>query len=111
MEDVNEIKRVLIANRGEIARRIIKTCRQMDIVTIAVYADSDEESPFVNEADIAVKLGGKTPLETYLNQRKILEACEKAEADSVHPGYGFLSENHEFAELIVANGLNWIGPT
>ena len=74
MEDVNEIKRVLIANRGEIARRIIKTCRQMDIVTIAVYADSDEESPFVNEADIAVKLGGKTPLETYLNQRKILEA-------------------------------------
>ena len=111
MEDVNEIKRVLIANRGEIARRIIKTCRQMDIVTIAVYADSDEESPFVNEADIAVKLGGKTPLETYLNQRKILEACEKAEADSVHPGYGFLSENHEFAELIVANGLNWIGPS
>ena len=67
MEDVNEIKRVLIANRGEIARRIIKTCKQMDIVTIAVYADSDEESPFVIEADIAVRLGGKTPLETYLN--------------------------------------------
>ena len=111
MEDVNEIKRVLIANRGEIARRIIKTCRQMDIVTIAVYADSDEESPFVNEADVAFRLEGKTSLETYLNQKKILEACTKTEADSVHPGYGFLSENQEFADLIVSNGLNWIGPS
>ena len=70
MEDVREIKRVLIANRGEIARRIIKTCRKMDIITVAVYADSDEESPFVSEADVAFKLDGKTSLETYLNQKK-----------------------------------------
>ena len=111
MEDVREIKRVLIANRGEIARRIIKTCRKMDIITVAVYADSDEESPFVSEADVAFKLDGKTSLETYLNQKKILEACKKTGADSVHPGYGFLSENQKFAHLITSNGLNWIGPS
>ncbi|MCS6894533.1 MAG: ATP-grasp domain-containing protein [Bacteroidia bacterium] len=94
------IERLLIANRGEIARRIIKTCRKMGIATIAVYSDADRFMPFVREADEAYALSGSTSAETYLHIDKILEIADRAEADAIHPGYGFLSENAAFARAI-----------
>ena len=104
------LKRLLIANRGEIARRIIRTCRRLGVETVAVYSDADACAPFVGEADQAMRLGPAPARESYLDAAKVLAAAREGGADSVHPGYGFLSENAEFAEAVVAAGLTWVGP-
>lgn len=104
------IQKLLIANRGEIARRIMRTCRAMGISPVAVYADSDAGAPFVREADEAVSLRGVTAVETYLNADALLDAARRTGADAIHPGYGFLSENAAFARAVIAAGLTWVGP-
>ena len=104
------MKKILIANRGEIARRVIRTCREMGIPTVAVFSDPDRNSPFVAEADEAVALGGSTPAESYLRIDAILSAAAKSGADAIHPGYGFLSENAVFARQCEAAGITFIGP-
>ena len=104
------IRRLLVANRGEIARRIFRTAHRMGIETVAVYADGDAQAPFVLEADRAVALGGRTPAETYLDVGKVIDACVRSGADAVHPGYGFLSENAAFAQAVIDRGLTWVGP-
>ena len=104
------IQRLLVANRGEISSRIFRTARTLGIETIAVYADGEANAPFVRAADHAIALRGNTPSATYLNSEKILDACAATQADAVHPGYGFLSENAKFAKAVMANNLIWIGP-
>ncbi|MFC6157881.1 ATP-binding protein [Kribbella jiaozuonensis] len=101
---------VLVANRGEIARRIFRTARSLGLSTVAVYSTADARMPFVDEADAAVELPGNTPGETYLLAELIVEAAVRAGADAVHPGYGFLSENAGFARAVIDAGLTWIGP-
>ncbi|MEV6137216.1 biotin carboxylase N-terminal domain-containing protein [Nocardia sp. NPDC051990] len=101
---------VLVANRGEIARRVFATCRRMGIGTVAVYSDADAAAPHVAEADAAVRLPGNTPAQTYLRGELIIEAALATGADAIHPGYGFLSENAEFARAVLAAGLVWVGP-
>jgi propionyl-CoA carboxylase alpha chain len=105
------ISRILVANRGEIARRIFATCRRLGIDTVAVFSDADAELPFVREADVAVRLPGHTPSETYLRGDLVIESARRAGADAIHPGYGFLSENAGFARAVAEAGLTWIGPT
>ncbi len=105
------MRRILVANRGEIARRVFRTARDMGIQTVAVYSEPDADAPFVREADIAVALRGTTSAETYLDVQQILEAALRSGADAVHPGYGFLSENPDFAQAVRDAGLTWIGPT
>ena len=107
---VTPIRRLLIANRGEIARRIIRTAKAMGIATVAVYADSDADAPFVREADQAIALNGRTSAQSYLDTPKLIAAAQRSGADAVHPGYGFLSENAGFAEAVIAAGLTWVGP-
>ena len=107
---ITPIRRLLVANRGEIARRIFRTAQELGKFTIAVHADGDAREPFVQEADMAIPLGGITSTETYLHIQKVLAAAEHAGADAVHPGYGFLSENPDFASAVVDAGLIWIGP-
>ncbi|REK73244.1 biotin/lipoyl-binding protein [Aeromicrobium endophyticum] len=102
---------MLVANRGEIARRVFRTCRELGLSTVAVFSDADESAPFVGEADVAVRLPGSAPNETYLRGDLVIAAALKAGADAVHPGYGFLSENARFARDVEAAGLTWIGPT
>ncbi|QIX28322.1 ATP-grasp domain-containing protein [Nocardioides sp. JQ2195] len=104
------IKRILVANRGEIARRIFTTARRVGIETVAVHSDADVDLPFVREADAAVRLPGNTPAETYLRADLVLEAARRTGADAIHPGYGFLSENADFARKVIGAGLTWIGP-
>ncbi|GAA2740501.1 acetyl/propionyl/methylcrotonyl-CoA carboxylase subunit alpha [Kitasatospora cinereorecta] len=104
------ITRLLVANRGEIARRIFRTCRELGIATVAVHSDPDAGAPHVREADTAVRLPGAAPGDTYLRADLIVRAALDAGADAVHPGYGFLSENAEFARAVVDAGLTWIGP-
>ncbi|MCW2706489.1 MAG: acetyl-CoA carboxylase subunit alpha [Frankiales bacterium] len=104
------IRRLLVANRGEIARRIMRTVHAMGIDTIAVYADGDAMAPFVREASVAVALRGQTAPETYLDMAKVLDAAKRAGADAVHPGYGFLSENAAFAQAVLDAGMTWVGP-
>ncbi|HEY5639264.1 MAG TPA: biotin carboxylase N-terminal domain-containing protein [Dehalococcoidia bacterium] len=104
------ISKLLIANRGEIARRIIRTAREMGIATVAVYADPDADAPFVREADQAVSLRGTTSQETYLDSEKVLDAARRTGADGLHPGYGFLAENADFARAVTRAGLIWVGP-
>lgn len=104
------IRRLLIANRGEIAVRIIRACRDEGIAAIAVYADSDRDALFVRMADEAYPLDGEKPSETYLDMAKIIAVATQAQADAVHPGYGFLSERADFAQAVQDAGLVWIGP-
>jgi acetyl-CoA carboxylase, biotin carboxylase subunit len=101
---------VLIANRGEIARRIIRTARRMGVRAIAVYSDADEGLPYVSEADEAVRIGPAAPAQSYLDAGLLLEVARKANAAAVHPGYGFLAENAGFARAVIDAGLIWIGP-
>ncbi|WP_300683631.1 biotin carboxylase N-terminal domain-containing protein [Nocardioides sp.] len=104
------ITRVLVANRAEIASRVFRTCRRLGISTVAVFSDADEQLPYVAHADLSVHLPGNTPAETYLRGDLIIAAARRAGADAIHPGYGFLSENAEFAAAVEAAGLTWIGP-
>ncbi|MEO0649543.1 MAG: acetyl-CoA carboxylase biotin carboxylase subunit [Planctomycetota bacterium] len=104
------IKRLLIANRGEIALRVIRTAREMGIETVAVYSDPDRTALHTRFADLARPLGGATPAESYLDMEKVLEAAKESGSDAIHPGYGFLSENAGFAEKVAEAGLIWVGP-
>jgi propionyl-CoA carboxylase alpha chain len=103
-------KKILIANRGEIARRVIKTARRMGIATVAVYSDADARAPFVLDADEAVHIGPSPAAQSYLVAEKIIDACKATGAEAVHPGYGFLSERTSFAEALAAEGIAFIGP-
>jgi propionyl-CoA carboxylase alpha chain len=103
-------KKILIANRGEIARRVIKTARRMGIKTVAVYSDADARAPFVLDADEAVHIGPSPAAQSYLLAEKIIAACKATGAEAVHPGYGFLSERTSFAEALKAEGIAFIGP-
>ena len=108
---MKKLQRVLIANRGEIALRILRAARGLGIETVAVYSDPDAAAPHVRLADARLKLGGATAADTYLNQEKLLLAASQSGADAIHPGYGFFAENAQFAEATVAAGLTFIGPT
>jgi acetyl-CoA carboxylase biotin carboxylase subunit len=102
---------VLIANRGEIVRRVMHTCREWGLRTIAVYAEPDRDAPFVREADETISLEGTSAAETYLDVKKVLNAAERSGAQAVHPGYGFLSENATFAKAVQDAEMTWIGPS
>ncbi|GAA3270916.1 acetyl/propionyl/methylcrotonyl-CoA carboxylase subunit alpha [Paenarthrobacter aurescens] len=105
------MRKVLIANRGEIAVRVARACDDAGILSVAVYADIDADAMHVGAADEAYSLDGNSPAETYLNMGKLLAVAEKSGADAVHPGYGFLSENADFAQAVLDAGLEWIGPS
>jgi acetyl/propionyl-CoA carboxylase alpha subunit len=104
------IKKLLIANRGEIVVRVMRTCRKLGIKTVAVYSDADRNMFYVKDADEACYIGPSNPVKSYLNSDALLEAAKQTGADAVHPGYGFLSENSLFAEAVVAAGMTWVGP-
>ena len=105
------MRRVLVANRGEIARRVFATCRRLGISTAAVFSEPDTEALFAREADVAVALRGATPAESYLRGDAVLAAAHLVEADAIHPGYGFLAENAAFAQAVLDAGFSWIGPS
>ena len=107
---MKSINCILIANRGEIASRVIRTCRRMGIRSVAVYSDVDRDHPFVEEADLAIHIGESAPATSYLDQDKIIEAAKRSGAEAIHPGYGFLSENAGFARRCAEEGIIFIGP-
>lgn len=102
--------KILIANRGEISRRVIKSCKKMGIKTVAIYSDADHNSMFVKEADEAVRIGPPPSKDSYLRMDTILEVIKQTGAQAVHPGYGFLSENSRFQKLLFDNKVKFIGP-
>src|SRR4051812_5943261 len=104
-------RKILIANRGEIAVRIMRACREMAIETVAVYSDADRAALHVRTADEAVHIGAAAARESYLNIERIIEATKKSNADAIHPGYGFLAENAAFAQAVNDAGLVFIGPS
>ncbi|UUV33337.1 biotin/lipoyl-binding protein [Amycolatopsis roodepoortensis] len=104
------IEKLLVANRGEIARRVFRTCRDAGIGTVAVFSDADADAPHTAEADVAVRLPGNAPADTYLRAELLIKAAVETGADAIHPGYGFLSENAAFARAVIDAGLTWVGP-
>src|SRR5690349_5671664 len=104
------IESLLVANRGEIARRVIRTARRLGVRTIAVHSDVDGDLPFVAEADEAVLIGPANPAQSYRNAQAVLDAAKATNAAAIHPGYGFLSENADFARAVLEQGLVWVGP-
>ena len=104
------ITRLLVANRAEIASRVFRTCRTLGIETVAIHSDADADLPYVREADVAVRLPGNAPAETYLRADLVIDAARRTGADAIHPGYGFLSENADFARAVIDAGLTWVGP-
>lgn len=107
---MKQINTILIANRGEIASRIIRTCRKMGIKSVSVFSEADRDAPFVEQADMAVFIGESSPAASYLDQEKIIDTAKRTQADAIHPGYGFLAENVEFAKKCQAAGITFIGP-
>lgn len=104
-------EQVLIANRGEIARRVIRTCKRLGIKTVAVYSEADQHALHVQEADSAYYIGGAKVSESYLNMEAIIKVAKQTNADAIHPGYGLLSENAAFAERCRSEGIAFIGPS
>ncbi|WP_148615271.1 biotin carboxylase N-terminal domain-containing protein [Nocardioides rubriscoriae] len=104
------ITRLLVANRAEIASRVFRTCRALGIETVAIHSDADARLPYVAEADLAVPLAGNAPADTYLRADLVIDAARRTGADAIHPGYGFLSENADFARAVIAAGITWVGP-
>ena len=104
------MKKILIANRGEIACRIIDSCKKLNLYSIAVYSDIDKNSKHVRKADESIHIGGSKAQESYLSITKIIDAAKKLNVDAIHPGYGFMAENSEFAQKIIDSGIIWIGP-
>src|ERR1700733_11372359 len=104
-------KKILVANRGEIAVRVIRACHEMGIAAVAVYSDVDRPALHVRHADEAYPIGAAASSESYLNIEKILDVAKRSGADAIHPGYGFLSENGRYAQACVAAGIKFIGPT
>src|SRR5689334_449727 len=105
------MKKILVANRGEIALRIMRTIRRMGIRSVAVFSDADRDAPHVLFADEAVYIGASPSSQSYLNGKKIIELAKKLGVDGIHPGYGFLSENADFAQQVEDAGITFIGPS